>query len=83
MTIAVTECCELFFNKIVLKTFDEHGESSEVEPDKLTSFRQSVAAITSTLYKVNCKELELKKARIKELWRISCRQLAEYDCAQG
>ena len=54
------------------------SESSEVQPDELASLRQSVAVISterdtlrSELETVK-QELEFKKARIKELWRMSC-----------
>ena len=60
-------------------------EPHAVEPDELESLWQLVAAITterdtlqSELETVR-QELELKMAKIKELWRMSCGQVAEYD----
>ena len=61
---------------------DAENESSESE---IASLRFSVATITTErdallreLQSVK-QELELKKARVKELWRMNCEQLSEYD----
>ena len=64
---------------------ERESESSEVEPDELASLRESVAAITTERDALRNEleavrqELDLKKARIKELWRMNCGQLSEYD----
>ena len=61
---------------------DPENESSAGE---IVSLRLSVATITTErdallreLQSVK-QELELKKARVKELWRMNCEQLSEYD----
>jgi len=68
---------------------DHESAHSSVEPtndaDDLETLRQAVADITSEqdtlqmqLQQVTA-VLEQKKARIKELWRMSCGQVEEYD----
>ena len=68
---------------------DHESARSSVEPtndaDNLETLRQAVADITSErntlqmqLQQVTA-VLEQKKARIKELWRMSCGQVEEYD----
>ena len=61
---------------------DPKNESSASE---IASLRLSVATITTErdallreLQSVK-QELELKKARVKELWRMNCEQLSEYN----
>ena len=61
---------------------DRENESSESE---LGSLRLSVTAITTerdTLLRelqTVKQDLEIKKARVKELWRMNCERLSEYD----
>jgi len=59
------------------------------DPDELEILRQAVADITTErdtlqmqLQQVTA-VLEQKKARIKELWRMSCGQVEEYDTGSG
>lgn len=57
-------------------------ESSAEERDELESLRQTLTRerdnLQNELQAVR-EELRLRKARITELWRISCGQVAEYD----
>ena len=73
----------------LLEPTERESARSSVEPtkdaDDLDTLRQAVADITTErdtlqmqLQQVTA-VLEQKKARIKELWRISCGQVEEYD----
>ena len=61
------------------------SESFGGECNKVELLRQSVADVTRERDKLREKleatrqEFELKKARVKELWRMSCEQIAEHD----
>ena len=61
------------------------SRSLEEERNEVELLRQSVTDITGERDKLGeeleatQQQLELKKARVKELWRMSCEQVAEHD----
>ena len=71
--------------EVVVRESEHSSEESGDEPDETETLHQTVEDITIErdalqvqLQKVT-QALEQKKARIKELWKISCGQVEEFD----
>ena len=85
LTVPVAECTTEVTPEVVVRESEHSSEESGDEPDEIETLRQTLEDITierdalqAQLQEVT-QALEQKKTHIKELWKISCGQVKEFD----
>ena len=85
MTVPVTASTTEVTPEVAVRESEHSSEESGDEPDEIETLRQTVEDITTERDALQAQlqevtqALEQKKARIKELWKISCGQVEEFD----